>query len=54
VDCYLGPYHGEDTVSRLLCAVKHRRAESVVRWGTTREYSGAPGIAFFAQMGFAK
>ena len=41
---HLGPYHNELTASRPICAVKHCRAESVVRWGTTREYSGAPGI----------
>ncbi|EGG03651.1 hypothetical protein MELLADRAFT_90067 [Melampsora larici-populina 98AG31] len=41
-DCYLGPYHNELTASRPICAVKHCRAESVVRWGTTCEYSGAP------------
>lgn len=41
---HLGPYHSELTASRPICAVKHCRAESVVRWGTTREYSGAPGF----------
>lgn len=45
--CYLGPYHSELTASRPICAVKHCRAESVVRWGTTREYSGAPGQLLF-------
>lgn len=44
---HLGPYHNELTASRPICAVKHCRAESVVRWGTTCEYSGAPGISFF-------
>ena len=43
---HLGPYHSELTASRPICAVKHCRAESVVRWGTTREYSGAPGLFF--------
>ena len=47
---HLGPYHNELTASRPICAVKHCRAESVVRWGTTREYSGAPG--FFFWIGF--
>lgn len=42
---YLGPYHSEHTASRPICAVNHCRAESVVRWGTTREYSGAPGLS---------
>ena len=46
-DFYLGPYHNELTASRPICAVKHCRAESVVRWGTTCEYSGAPGIFLF-------
>lgn len=43
-DVHLGPYHTEITASRPICEVKHCRAESVVRWGTTREYSGAPGL----------
>lgn len=43
---HLGPYHTEHTASRPICEVKHCRAESVVRWGTTREYSGAPGLEF--------
>jgi hypothetical protein len=32
-----GPYHDDSTASRLLSEVKHRRARSVLRWGTTLE-----------------
>jgi hypothetical protein len=31
------PYHDDSTASRLLSEVKHRRAWSVLRWGTTLE-----------------
>lgn len=50
---YLGPYHSELTASRPICAVKHCRAESVVRWGTTREYSGAPGYYLLILFSFS-
>ena len=32
------PYHDDSTASRLLSEVKHRRAQLVLRWGTTLEY----------------
>ena len=31
------PYHDDSTASRLLSEVKHRRAQLVLRWGTTLE-----------------
>jgi hypothetical protein len=31
------PYHDDNTASRLLSEVKHRRARLVLRWGTTLE-----------------
>ena len=42
LDCMLTlyqerPYHDDSTASRLLSEVKHRRAQLVLRWGTTLE-----------------
>ena len=31
------PHHDDSTASRLLSEVKHRRAQLVLRWGTTLE-----------------
>ena len=31
------PYHDDNTASRLLSEVKHRRGQLVLRWGTTLE-----------------
>ena len=33
-------YHDDSTASRLLSEVKHRRAQLVLRWGTTLESLG--------------
>jgi hypothetical protein len=35
--CQERPYHDDSTASRLLSEVKHRRAQLVLRWGTTLE-----------------
>ena len=35
--CQERPYHDDNTASRLLSEVKHRRARLVLRWGTTLE-----------------
>ena len=50
------PYHDDSTDSRLLSEVKHRRAQLVLRWGTTLEYcvlffvgSGGGGKGGFCQ-----
>ncbi len=35
--CFRSWYHDDNTASRLLSEVKHRRARFVLRWGTTLE-----------------
>ena len=41
------PYHDDSTASRLLSEVKHRRAQLVLRWGTTLESR----VLFFCSFG---
>ena len=48
------PHHGDSTASRLLSEVKHRRAQLVLRWGTTLESSGVVLLRLLAFVSWRK